>query len=240
LIEIVEYMAKGRFNSKEHGFYIIEHDAPSAEEVEIIEQIPFMQGQYDFSMLTGERIFSNRIVTVTFWRPNTPYEERKALEAKVKEELMMDGIDYIDDSWLRSGLRWYGKCKSVKAEDDSSSNSLTLTVEFDVYPFALRENISYSDVFDDDYFTDDSADNWTGYYIHGKREIFLINMGANASSPTIKATSTMQLTTDDGITIKVPKGESQDYFFKLKRGTNHLTIYGEGHISFFMSSEVMV
>lgn len=56
MIEIVEYMAKGRFNSKEHGFYIIEHDAPSAEEVEIIEQIPFMQGQYDFSMLTGERI----------------------------------------------------------------------------------------------------------------------------------------------------------------------------------------
>ena len=52
---------------------------------------------------------------------------------------MMDGIDYIDDSWLRSGLRWYGKCKSVKAEDDSSSNSLTLTVEFDVYPFALRK-----------------------------------------------------------------------------------------------------
>lgn len=51
----------------------------------------------------------------------------------------MDGIDYIDDSWLRSGLRWYGKCKSVKAEDDSSSNSLTLTVEFDVYPFALRK-----------------------------------------------------------------------------------------------------
>ena len=77
MIEIVEYMAKGRFNSKEHGFYII-------------EQIPFMQGQYDFSMLTGERIFSNRIVTVTFWRPNTPYEERKALEAKVKEELMID------------------------------------------------------------------------------------------------------------------------------------------------------
>ena len=48
MIEIVEYMAKGRFNSKEHGFYIIEHDAPSAEEVEIIEQIPFMQGQYDY------------------------------------------------------------------------------------------------------------------------------------------------------------------------------------------------
>ena len=63
--------------------------------------------------------------------------------------------------------------QSVKAEDDSSSNSLTLTVEFDVYPFALRENISYSDVFDDDYFTDDSADNWTGYYIHGKEKFFL-------------------------------------------------------------------
>lgn len=29
--------------------------------------------------------------------------------------------------------------QSVKAEDDSSSNSLTLTVEFDVYPFALRK-----------------------------------------------------------------------------------------------------
>ena len=46
------------------------------------------------------------------------------------------------------GFAGMEKCKSVKAEDDSSSNSLTLTVEFDVYPFALRENISYSDVFD--------------------------------------------------------------------------------------------
>lgn len=240
MIEIVEYIAKGRFNSKEHGFYIIEHDAPSAEEVEIIEQIPFMQGQYDFSMLTGERIFSNRVVTVTFWRPNTPYEERKALEAQVKEELMLQGIDYIEDSWLRSGLRWYGKCKSVKPEDDASTNSLTLTVEFDVYPFALRDNISYSDVFDEDFFTDDSVDNWTGYYIHGKRNILLINIGANASSPTIKATSMMKIITDDQTMINVPKGESQDYFFKLKKGINHLTVLGEGHISFFMSSEVMV
>ena len=130
---------------------------------------------------------------------------------------MMDGIDYIDDSWLRSGLRWYGKCKSVKAEDDSSSNSLTLTVEFDVYPFALRKiflipmslTMTISQTI---------APTIGQATIFTEREIFLINMGANASSPTIKATSTMQLTTDDGITIKVPKGESQDYFFKLKEG----------------------
>lgn len=240
MIDIVEYMAKGNFNSKEHGLYIIDHDAPSAEEVEIIEQIPFMQGQYDFSMLTGERIFSNRTVTATFWKPNTPYEERKAIEAKVKEELMISGIDYIEDSWLRSGLRWYGKCKSVKPSDDASNNSLTLTVEFDVYPFALRENVSYSDIFDEDFFTDDSVDNWTGYYVHGKREILLINIGANASSPTIRATSAMQLITNDKTVIKIPKGESQDYFFKLQKGLNRLKVTGEGHISFYISSEVMV
>lgn len=240
MLDIVEYVAKGNFNSKDYGFYIIEHGAPSPEEVEIIEEIPFMQGQYDFSMLTGERIFSNRPVTVTIWKPNTPYADRKSLEAQVKKDLMLTGIDYIDDSWLNEGLRWYGKCKSVKAEDDASANSLTLTIEFDVYPFALRENISYSDVFDEDYFTDDSVDNWTGYYVHGSRNIKLINYGANASSPVIQATAKMFLLLEDNTQVEVPKGESQDFFFKLKKGLNQIRVFGEGHISFFVSNEVMV
>lgn len=137
-------------------------------------------------MFIGEWIFSNCIVIVIFWWFNMLYEEWKVLEVKVKEELMMDGIDYIDDFWLCLGFCWYGKCKSVKVEDDLLSNLLMLIVEFDVYFFVLRENIFYFDVFDDDYFIDDSVDNWIGYYIYGKREIFFINMGVNVFSLIIK------------------------------------------------------
>lgn len=238
MTDIVEYMEMGRFNSKDSGFYVIEHEAPSPDEQEIIESIPYMQGVYDFSRLLGERVFENRKVTIKLVKPQAIYQERKALEQAARDQLMLNEIMPIYDSWL-DGCHWLGKCESVEAEDDHEYNRLTLTVVFDCYPFALKNASGYSDEFDIDYFVD-GVDQWTGFWINGMKKILLINEGANATSPTITATANMLITLSDGSTVSVKKGENQDLFFKLARGENHLLISGSGHISFTMEQDVMV
>lgn len=237
-IEITEFIEMGRFNSKEAGYYVLEHDAPSPDEQEIIESIPFMQGVYDFSMLLGERVFENRKLTIKLYRPLTIYEERKRLEQEAKEQLMLNEISVISDSWL-DGCHWLGKCTSVVSDDDQNRNTLILTLIFDCYPFALKDAAGYTDEFDIDYFVD-GVDQWTGYVVNGQRNLLLINEGVNATSPIIIATGKMELMTDDGELLVIEKGQNQDLFFKLKRGQNHLTIRGNGHIRFVTETEVMV
>lgn len=236
MLEIVEYFSFNQFNSKDEGFYIVEHEAPSPDEQEIIEVLPFMQGQHDFSMLLGERIFENRTVTFKIWRPMTIYEDRKAAEANAKEKLMLNGILPIRDSYL-DRCHWLGKCKSVKADDKQETNTLTLTVEFDCYPFAIRNNTGYSDVFDEEYFTD-GVDQWTGFWITGAKKVLIINDGVNALNPKMDCTAPMVVTTD-GYTTKLSKGLNEDILFRFKKGLNYVDISGDGHISFLMDIEVM-
>ncbi|MGC6768928.1 hypothetical protein [Enterococcus sp. LJL51] len=237
-IEIKEYIEVGRFNSKTAGYYVLEHDAPSPDEQEIIESIPFMQGVYDFSMLLGERVFENRTVTVKLFRPLAQYDERKRLEQEAKEQLLLNGIVPIYDTWL-DGCHWLGKCESVRADDDQESNSLILTVVFDCYPFALKDASGYTDEFDVDYFTD-GVDQWTGFFVNGTRKVLLISEGANATSPIMTATETLLLITEEDERLPIKKGQNQDLFFKLKRGANLLTLVGNGHVSFSFETEVMV
>lgn len=236
MLEIVEYFSFNQFNSKDEGFYIIEHEAPSPAEKEIIEVLPFMQGQHDFSMLLGERVFENRPVTFKIWRPMTIYDDRKVLEANAKEKLMLNGILPIRDTYLNK-CHWIGKCKSVKADDKQETNTLTLTVEFDCYPFAIRNATGYSDVFDEEYFTD-GIDQWTGFWVDGSKKVLIINEGVNALNPKMECTAPMTVSAN-GHTSKLVKGTNEDILFRFKKGLNYIDILGEGHISFYMDIEVM-
>ncbi|MGM0217641.1 hypothetical protein [Enterococcus sp. AZ126] len=238
MTEIIEYVEMGRFNSKESGFYVIEHSAPSPDEQEIIESIPYMQGVYDFSRLLGERVFENRKVEIKLYRPQVIYDQRKLLEQEAKQQLMLNEIMPIYDTWL-DGCHWLGKCESVTAEDSHEYNSLTLSLVFDCYPFALKNANGYSDEFDIDYFVD-GIDQWTGFWVRGQRKILLVNEGVNATSPTLIATASMFILLEDGLRIEVKQGENTDIFFKLNRGENYLTVFGTGHISFTMEQDVMV
>lgn len=236
MLEIVEHFSFNQFNSKDEGFYILEHDAPSPDEQEIIETLPFMQGQHDFSMLLGERVFDNRTVTFKIWRPMTTYDNRKVAEANAKSKLMINGILPIIDTYLEN-CHWVGKCKSVKADDKQETNTLTLTVEFDCYPFAIRNDTGYSDVFDDFAFSD-GVDQWTGFWVNGTKRVLIINDGVNALNPKMDCTVPMIITCN-GQTLSLKEGLNEDILFRFAKGLNYVDITGTGHISFFMDIEVM-
>src|SRR5699024_11943405 len=63
MIEIKEQIEVNKFNSKRLGLYLLNRDAPTPEEKEIIEDLPYSQGVLDFSMIMGERMFDNRTLT---------------------------------------------------------------------------------------------------------------------------------------------------------------------------------
>lgn len=236
MVEIKEHIRFMDFNSKEEGYYLIDRDAPSPDEKEIIEDIPFMQGVHDFSMLLGERIFKNRKITYEFWLPNRFYDQRKLLEQRVKRQLMMHGISQLFDTHDES-FYWLGKCEEVKVDDNEETHTLTVKITFDCYPFMIASESYFTDIWDTFNFNHHVA-NWTKYVIQGEKEIFLINTGDTSLSPTVITDSDMKIILR-GQTYSFKKGENKDFLMKLERGVNYLKIVGTGTIQFRFNAEVM-
>ncbi len=236
MVEINEGISFSKFNSKSHGLYLVEREAPSPSEKEIAEDIPFMQGVHDFSMMLGERIFDNRDIKYVFKKYNVNYENRKILENRIKDELMSVGQEAIFDTH-DPAYYWFGKAKSVNVDDDHEKNKLVVTIVFDCYPFLLKNNAYFDDIWDTFNFDYDVA-NWSRYRINGKRTITLINTGSTAVSPTVIASSPMTAIID-GETYSIPVGTSSNVFIKISRGINKIVVSGNGDISVLFRMELM-
>lgn len=69
ITKIKEYISFGDFNSRDAGWYLQKREAPTPDEKEIVESIPYMQGELDFSSALGERVFESREITYEFKLP---------------------------------------------------------------------------------------------------------------------------------------------------------------------------
>ena len=236
MVEIIEKIQFNKFDSKELGFYLISRDAPTPDEKELIEDLPFVQGEYDFSMLTGERIFKNRKISYVFHYFNAPYEIRKKVENKTKALLMMNGQSKIIDSH-DPGYYWFGKCESVQVDDDESKRKLIIKIEFNCYPYLIALDSAFNDEWDT-FDLEDGVAQFYKYRIKGKREINLTNYGSVSTSPIIKVSDPMKLTLNDSV-IELKKGKNEDFFIKLSVGENILNVTGNGTFEIDMRLEVM-
>lgn len=245
-LEINEYIEFGKFNSKELGFFLIQRDAPTPEEKSVTESLNYMNGILDFSEVTGERLYANRKITYTFEQFDLDYEDRKVLENKSKSLLMADFKQKLYDTH-DLGYYWVGKCSGVKVTDSEPDRTLTLQIEFDVYPFAYKDS---SEVNSDDWDIFDLENGFMqklDFDVVGTQTIKVFNNGQNRITPTILCDSpfTVSVTVMNGgmeqaIIFNFDKDKSQDYLFSLERGENVLTVQGNGHISFVIKAEEMI
>lgn len=65
-LENAEYIDFAGFNSSDYDWWLIDRTATTPEEQEITESVPYMQGEYDFSMYDQERFFKTRELTYKF------------------------------------------------------------------------------------------------------------------------------------------------------------------------------
>lgn len=237
-MEIKEYIEFGAFNSKGWGMYLVDRDAPTPDEKEIVEDIPFLQGVLDFSFLTGERIFQNREVTYKFKLPNTHYDSRKTVERFIKKEVMPNFEEKLYDSAIPNHF-FVGKCASVKVVHDPGKRNFIVTLVFNCYPFAYTLKKYYDDVWDTFSF-DDDVSAFTKWDIKGRRDIVIFNHGSAFVAPEVIANGSFKVTDANGDNWTFSSGNKVDNSFQLVPGVNRLKVEGNGYISFHFRSEEMV
>ncbi|GKQ42908.1 hypothetical protein RD055328_08310 [Companilactobacillus sp. RD055328] len=232
-ISITEGFKFAEFNSLDNDLYLIERDAPTPPEKEITESIAYMQGNYDFSIIDNERYFNNRDLTFKLTAFKMNYPDRKILENKVKSALMPFGKQQIYDTHNQN-MYWFGKCKSVSVEDNQDKNTLSVTIVFDCYPFAIYEYLEGNDVWDIFNFTSDISQK-VDFEVNGNKEIVLINNGSHRSELLIVVDGDISI---NGIPFKT--GEYKDTQIVLNVGINNIKLSGKGSVSFNWRKELMV
>ena len=236
-LEINEYIQFMNFNSKNEKLYLIERNAPTPDEKEILKDIPFKQGVLDFSALLGSRVFKNREIEYVFMLFNTPYNQRKIVERNIKQKLMIHPRNKLYDTH-DANYYWLGKCKSVEVENGERFNQLKVTITFDCYPYMIS-HINYFDDYWDTFEFDEDVANYTKYIVKGSLDFPLFNAGSVAVKPEITVNSTFRVKVNDENFIEFQSGSKQDYYLSLKPGLNKVRVEGNGTIQFHYQKEVM-
>ncbi len=224
----------GFHTQKDFGISIYSRDIDIAKKKVIKQDIPFMNGEYDFSELYGEDCYENRELTYIFnivadSRVNLNLKKRKLINAFMSAPA---GTIYDD---LYPGLYFYGKC--ISCEFSSRKNYGKLSVTFDCHPFMYGIHNEGHDIWDDFSFEEDYAQP-VNFKINGVDEISLYNVSSIAITPTVVCSNKMEVTLD-GNTYIFKAGVVKDYHFKLQKGNNELKIKGNGDIRFEFRKEVL-
>ena len=236
VVEIKEMIEFAGFNTKVNNLYLVSRDAPTPEEKEIIEDIPFMQGVLDFSMILGDRIFENREIKYEFLLIDSSYRDRAAFETMLKQKLMPYGQQKLYDSHDNS-FYWLGKCKEITVEHDNRFDLMKATIVFDCYPFMFTIWNYFDDIWDSFDFNNGIA-GFTKYKVNGSKDIVLINASSTTIGPEVEVTSDMKVIID-GQNYLYKKGSSTNLSMGLRPGINKIKVEGNGTIHFHWHAEVM-
>lgn len=223
-------------HTKEYNMSLKERLAPTPGENTITEEVPFMQGSYDFSMILGERIFKNRTLSYRFEVEERSYRHRKVDEIVLKNWLMKKGWGRLYDDH-DGGYYYWAKCTSVTVEDDHVFGRLSISISFEAYPFMVADLEEGHDIWDEFNFELDYIQP-NEFVVSGSLNIVLMNVGSAGVVPTITASSQMTII-KNGITYTVPAGESKSESFRLEIGENTMTINGTGTIKFIFYKELL-
>lgn len=221
-------------HTSEYGMWLVNRQAPTPSEKQIIESVPFMQGVYDFSNILGERVYENRSLTYVFEIKQQDYERRKINQTAIENWLKKDGVAPLYDDHAR-GYYYMAKCTSVNTDD--FYGGLRLTTTWDAYPFKISELPEGHDIWDEFNFELDVAIP-SEIEVNGTETVNLYNIGMSSKSPKITTTAPMSII-KNGITYNLPAGEIQDEAFRLMVGDNNLTIVGNGTIKFEWYKELL-
>ena len=228
-LKIKEYIQFGEFDSKALNLYLISRDAPAPYEKEKVVDNPFRNGVTDFSVLYGEKKFSNRPITYVFQAFKKIYRDRKILERLIKSKLVTQMTTDLYDTH-DPGYHWVGKVSSISIVDDEAFDTLTATVVFSCYPYLYR-NFNYYDDYVQHHTVDDTL-SWTKFNVEGSKEIAVFNQGETtldvdilvwSTQPTIETeggtnTQEIKIVTIPAVTYVVKSGDTL-YRIALNNGT---------------------
>lgn len=181
------YIVFGDFDSRRAGLHLHERSAPTPEEKENKQSLPYMQGVVDMSNALGNRIYENREITYTFYQPYIREADANACQTTIENQLMQ-GFDQVLQDSYDTDYRYKGKCSGVVTTDDYAYKRLIVDITFDLYPFKICNYPEGSDDWDSFNFELDVFQDVTFKVVgnvNSDMDISLLNVSQSTQSPTI-------------------------------------------------------
>ena len=233
----VEGFSFADFDSVKAGWWLTERTAPTPDEQEITESVPYKQGSYDFSMIDNERFFDNREITYKLLYVGDEYKNRKGFEQELKRQLMPHNWGKLVDSH-EPVYYWYAKCKSVEVDDDSESETLEASIVFTAYPFAYTNHNEGADYWDDVFFP-----HWiwqpVKFTVNGNSTVNVKNIGSRPVLSGFNVTGNVKIKGGFG-ELSLDSSNFKNSQVVLDIGDNNITLTGNGTIEFVFKREEMV
>lgn len=200
----------------------------------IKEEVPFMNGSYDFSILYWEQTYSERTLEYTFNLNSKNKIEMNIRKMKVLEWLNDGGKQPLYDDTI-PGFYFIAEVEDNDFREEGSNGELT--VKFSAYPYKIASVNEGHDIWDEFNFELDYAQD-TKFNVENQKRIDIYNLGSSRITPTVKTTSTFDVIKGD-ITYKFNPGVTTDWRFILEKGLNTMVIRGGGSIEFIFKREVL-
>lgn len=227
----------GKDSYRDFGLMIREHKIGNPSKLKVTERVPFSNQVYDFSGIYGGQEYEERPLSFTFY---IDYYDNINDFYTYETELLNWLTGPVQKELLKfSKLPGYYFLAEVVEGPDTEHLMAggNMQVNFTAYPFKISELEEGHDIWDDFNFLLDYAQ-ITEYDVNGQQSVTLYNNGASIITPTIRANAPMDII-KNGVTYKIPAGESQSYDFILTKGENRMTVRGNGHISFHFRKELV-
>jgi predicted phage tail component-like protein len=202
----------------------------------IIEDVPFMNGSYDFSTVgtNGEVVYSNRDIAI----PLTMDAPTKA-QLYIKYSQILEWLMGVEKSNLifdfMPDLYFVAKVTQKPSWEELSILG-KITAQFLAEPFMYDISLAGYELWDTFNFVTGVLQN-TLYNVIGTININIINPG-HMVIPIIKCSSAMTVTLRDKI-YNFTAGDNINYDFKLWTGDNVIAVTGNGTIEFTFRRQVL-
>lgn len=211
--------------------------AITPDEKPIYENLPYMQGDEDYSEYEEERYFHPREIEYTFVIRHVPYSERKGLTTNIQNWLLGQGRSILLDDHDK-GFYYEGKFVKVYPDDENNKNKLTIVALLRAQPFKIgliregHHNIDDMnlavDVFQKVFFEVKGVE----------RDITLYINSINSVVPSFQITGELEIENDNTIVL-ADETSTRSEIFRLKVGMNYIKLRGNGTIKFLWSKELI-
>lgn len=233
---ITEGITFGHFNSIEEKLWLVDRPSSSFAEKENKEALPYVQGDIDFSMITGERILGNRTESYVFHMYEITRRNSGVLQMYLENLLFKQGYTKLKDT-ANPYLYFKGKCSRVQVDDDHQYKRFVVTIDFDCYPYMVSELPEGHGIWDKQLIPLDVIQQ-TEFTVNNNEEILLINPGSVSVVPKIITNNNFNVQNDE-VNLSVTSGVTENEDFRLWPGENHISISGNGTIKFEFYRELI-
>ena len=228
----------GKHSYKDFGLKIVSKEVGNPEANLIFEEVPYMNGSYDFSMLYDEISYKERTLQYEFWVIKEDKQRMNILKIQLMNWLKASEKKKLIDDAI-PGFYFMAQVQNIEFTEENRIGYITIT--FTAYPFKIRTANEGQIPWDDFIFPLDVMQRCK-FDILGQQEIRIYNEGSRKITPKIEASIDFDLL-KGGRSYLVQTGTTEDPRFKLDTGENILTVVARdvanGTIEFIFAREVL-